>query len=160
MTITKTLEVKSNGKIIKFKVERTKKVQDNIAYADGWNIDLGKETVDIIHIRVFIDDKHHTSSYKLPQVIADENLIAKGAYAQLGNVFLTEENFNKLMNLIAEIESEFENIEEFEEVKTQELAKETAKNLKYEKDVAEYEKLIASGMCRKCGTWCYVDCEN
>lgn len=166
MTITKTLIINSNGRKIEIEIERTKDVQDNISYADGWNINLGKKTVDSIYIRVFVDGICKTTAYNAPHIIAEQgyhksykDLKAKGVYARLGDVYLTETNYNKIMALIAEIDAEIKTTDEYKDVKAQEDAKEAIK-VAAEKEAAErYQKLLDSGMCPKCGTWCYGECE-
>lgn len=166
MTISKTLKIESNGRTIEIKIERTKEVQDNIAYADGWNVNLGKETVDSIYIQVYVDGKCHSSDYNAPHIITEQSygksykdLKSKGVCGRVANVYLTEENYNKVMALIAEIEAELETTEEFETVKAQEVAKEARKEAAYTAEAEAYERDIKNGMCPKCGTWCYGDCE-
>lgn len=166
MTITKTLTLESNGKTIEIKIERTKGLVDNIAYADGWNVNLGKKTVDATYIRVFVDGKCKTISYSAPHIITKDSyresydmLKAKGVYARVGDMYLTEVFYNKIMDLIAEIDSELEVTQEFIDVKAKEDAKKAAEIAREEKAAAEYARAIKNGMCPKCGTWCYGDCE-
>ena len=166
MKVTKTLTIQSNGRTIEFEVERTKKVEDNISYADGWNINLGKKTVDSIYIKVIADGACKTIAHNVPHVIDEINyrgsykdLKSKGVYARVGDAYLTEINYNKLMAFIAKIEAEFEDSEEFEAVKSQEVAKEAKKEAAEKARAEHYGELIKSGMCPKCGTWCYGDCE-
>lgn len=158
MTINKTLKIESNGRTIEIEIERTKEVQDDIAYADGWNINLGKKTVDSIYIQVYVDGVCKTETSSTPQIITDKNLIAKGAYAKIGNAYLTEINYNKIMALIAEIEAELEITEEYKEVESKEIAEEARKEAAYKANQKHYQKLLDSGMCPKCETWCYGDC--
>jgi hypothetical protein len=166
MTITKTLTIESNGRQIVFEVERTKKVTDNISYSDGWNINLGKQTIDSTYIRIIIDGVCKVSTSTAPHVITEQayrgsykSLIAKGVYGRVGDAYLTEVNYNKLMDLIVEAEAELETTEEFAAVKAKEDAEEAAKIAKAEKEVEHYHKMLDAGMCPKCGTWCYGDCE-
>lgn len=168
MKITKKFSlVSKSGMTVEVQIERTKKIQDDISYADGWNINLGKKTVDSIYFKIFINGKYQTSSYTEPHVITEfgygsdyKNLVSKGAYARLGDIYLSEVNYNKIIATIAEMDAELGTTEEFAEVKAQEDAK-VAKKEATEKAAEEhYKELIASGMCPKCGTWCYGDCRG
>lgn len=159
MKITKTLTIETNGRKVEFKIERTKEVRDNISYADGWNINLGRKTVDSIYIQVFVDGIRKTTSYHAPHIITDKSLKAKGAYARVGDVYLTETNYNKVMEFIAEIEAEMEVTEEFKELKAQEEAKKARQEAAAIAAEEHYQKLLDSGMCPKCQSWCYGDCE-
>ncbi len=166
MTNTKTLTIESNGRKIEIKIERTKEVQDNISYSDGWDINLGKKTVDNLYILVYVDGKCKTTDYNAPHVITElgyhssyKELVSKGVYARVGDVYLTEVNYNKIMEAIAESEAEMEMPEEFEQIKAQEIAKEVKKEAAEKAASEHYQKLLDSGMCPKCGTWCYGDCE-
>lgn len=164
-TVTKSVTFESKGRTVEFKVERTKGVQDNISYADGWNISLGKETVDSIYIELIIDGKSQTTSYSAPSALATdsynyEELKAKGAYGTLGNAYLSEINYNRLVDLIEEAEAELGETEEYKAVKAVEAAKEENKIASEKAAIEQYQKLIDSGMCPKCESWCYGDCES
>jgi predicted DNA binding protein len=167
MKATRTVTwISSNGKTVEVKIERNKKVEDNISYADGWNINLGKKTVDLLKIEVYMDGKYITYALHAPHVI-DKNsyfksyqeLRDKGAYARLGNVYIGEENYNLVMAALTEIEAELTEAPEFEEVKAQEEAREAQKEAAFEAEITEYQRELKNGLCPKCGTYCYGDCE-
>ena len=51
-TITGTTKA---GQNVEIKITRTLRVQDKIGYADGWNINLGKEIIDQTKINMYVD---------------------------------------------------------------------------------------------------------
>lgn len=162
MTITKTLEIKANGRTVEIQIEKTRELQDDISFADGWNINHGKKTVELTYITIKIDGVIKEKTHSVPfKIWKNDPLRAKGAHGCVGDTYFGVDSYNKIMALIAEIDAELEaaETEEYAEVKAQEIAEEATKAAKIEKEIAEYEKLIESGMCPKCGSWCYGDCE-
>jgi hypothetical protein len=155
----KTLKLESSGKKIEIKIEKTKDVQMDIAYADGQGIPIGKKTVDRIHIQVYIDGKYKGDSYRAPYTIKDKDLISKGAYARVGDLYLGELAYAKVAALIAEMDTGIGTTEEYEQVKALEVAKEAAKAAAEKAEEEHYQRQINNGMCPKCGTWCYGDCK-
>ena len=56
MKLTKTVGWQTkDGRDIEVRIERTRKVANEVAYADGWNVDLGKKTIDRLDIEMFVD---------------------------------------------------------------------------------------------------------
>lgn len=167
MKATKTITwTTKDGRSIEVILERTKEVRDNIAYADGWNVPLGKETVDMLDIEIKINGRHQGRTYHAPHIITEKaykqhynELVAKGVYARLGDVYINEEKYNMIMAALAEIDAELTDTPEYAEVKAVEDAKEAAEIKKLEAEAAEYKQMVKSGLCPKCGTWCYGDCE-
>jgi len=156
----------ASGKNIEVKIERTIDVQDNIAYADGYNVNLGKKTEDILCIEVRADGKFLTRDSHGPEIITErfyrknyKDLKAKGVYARLGDAYINEEQYNLLTAAITEIDAELTPSPEFVAVKAQEIAKETRKETSDKAEAAHYASMVKSGLCPKCGTWCYGDCE-
>jgi hypothetical protein len=164
MKTTKTVEwTTKNGKHIEVTIEVIREVEDNISYADGWNVNLGKKTVDMMTIEVKADGKHLTRSYHAPNQIDPSNednkeLISKGAYARLGDAYIGKEQYEMVMAAINEIDN-VEMDDEYNQIKAEETAKENAKIAAEEEAKAEYKRQLANGLCPKCGTYCYGDCE-
>lgn len=155
-----------SGKQIEVKIEKRKGVADEIAYADGWNVNLGKKTEDSIYVEVFIDGKFTTRDYQAPHIITEQSyfksykdLKAKGVHARAGDAYIAEELYNLIMATITEMDAELGTTEEFEEVRAQEVAREAKKEAAYVARAEAYERDIKNGMCPKCGTWCYGDCQ-
>lgn len=155
MTITKMVNWKtSTGKEVEVKIERTLKVQDKIANLDGDKVNLGKETVDTLYITLTVDSKFIARSYSGPRQldpVKDKNLVAKGAYARLGDAYIAEELYNLITLALKEIETEIITTTEFAEVKAEEE--------NYRKEEENYNKATRNGLCPKCRTYCYGDCD-
>jgi hypothetical protein len=161
-SITRTA---NDGRVMVIEIERIKEVTDDIAYADGWNFPVGKKTVDLLEITLTAGDKMILRSHNAPEVLEEKyyrnykEMRAKGAYARLGDAYVNEETYNLIVTALAEIDAELTGNPEFAEVKAMEDAKEAAKERAANAAREEYDRLVASGMCPKCQTWCYGDCE-
>ena len=155
-----------DGKDATVEIIKIREVRDNISYADGWNINLGKETVDRLEITVRINGKEVTRDYGKPCIVTRnthfktyDKIKAAGGYAQIGNAYVNEENYNKVMTAIAEVEAEAAGDAEFAQVKAKEMAEEARNEAALEAAEEQYRRDIKNGMCPKCGSWCYGDCE-
>lgn len=166
MKSTKTAEwTTEDGRNVNVEVELTKSVSDDISFADGWNINHGKKTYEGVDVKIFVNGKRTVSSWSKPELITKtgygrdyETLIKKGAYARISDTYINQKTYDAIMSLIAEATEEC-NSPEFEAVKAEETAKELKREEHFEKLAEEQQKLIDSGMCPKCGSWCYGDCK-
>ena len=170
MEITKTVNWQTkDGKEVVATIAKTREVRDDIGYADGWNINLGKKTVDSLEITLHAAGRFITRDYAAPRIVikADygahyDKIKAAGGYARLGDVYINEENYNKVMGAIAEAEAEAtadtEANAEFEAVKAAENAREARKEAAFQAAEEKYRQNIKNGMCPKCESWCYGDC--
>ena len=152
-----------DGRNVRVEIKLSREVQDRVAYADGWNVPLGRETLDHLDLVMEIDGEYKTNAYRKPAALqgkAYAKLIAKGAYAQLGSMYIGEENYDLVMAAIAELESAVTGGEEYAAIKDQEDAKEAQRQAKAKAADEYHAKLVASGMCPRCGTWCYGDCRG
>lgn len=157
----------SNGDQRRAEITVEKKVNDKIAYADGYNIPIGKETYESLEIVVYNNNKKVDTTRQKPSVITEriygkkfyDEMVAKKGYAIMCNrVAIPEEVYKIIMATIAEMEAETSNNEEFIAVKNAENAKEAAALKNAEENEKRYRANIKSGLCPKCGTWCYGDC--
>lgn len=166
MTATKTITwTTKNGKQVEVKITRTCEVQDKIAHADGYNVNLGKETNDSLYIEVCADGKFVTRSYHAPEILDPKfygnynQLKAAGAHARLGDTYINIEQYSNIMALISQLDSEVTGGEEFAAVKAQEIAKEAKIAEVLEQEAAEHERMVKNpGYCTKCHSYCWGDC--
>jgi len=151
-----------SGKKVTVEISMTRTLTDSSL--DGQVV--GKETLETLYITVAVDGKHQTRSYCAPEPIDPkfnsqyDSLKAAGVYAALGDAYINEDSYNLIMAAIAEMEAEIAEAttSEFAEVKAQEDARaEARKDARAE--AREFASLAKSGICPKCGTWCYGDCE-
>lgn len=112
----------SNGSNIEAKIEVERAMEDDIAYSDGWNMNLGKKPVETMKISVYIDSKFTTDTYNKPVAVVTGNfnteyankITKMGGYALLANKIVLKENvYNDIMNAIEEAISEAEQDEEY-----------------------------------------------
>jgi len=158
MNATRTITGKtSKGQAVEIKLERTIDVQEKIGFADGWNINLGKETIDLTSIEVFVDGKFYTRSLGAPGLV-DPKFDKSGAYARLGDMYISQARYSEIMSAIAEMDAEL-TTPEYTEIKTIEIAREQSAELALDAEAAEYARQIENGLCQKCDTYCYGDCE-
>jgi len=157
-TLAKTIQTK-NGTIA---ITRTRETQDKIWYADGANLRTGRENVDITEIVVRNKDgKQLTKSLHVPQELTPQfyknyqELVSKGAYARLGDAYIGQESFQKVMAALAELDAELGQSDEFAAITKAEAAAEAAETAAYIPEPKHGE----NGYCRKCHSYCYGDCE-
>lgn len=171
MEITKTLTwTIADGRKIEVVITKEKKLIDKVAYADGYNVNLGKETFETMNLTVNLEGKFFDSSKQAPQIPDQyssrtilEHIKKTGAHAIIGDkTIIKEETYNQIMTLIAEIDAEIatSETEEEKEVTAQEVEAEKKAIEADEKEAVRAEKLVKSGICPKCGTWCHGDCES
>ena len=139
METTRTI-TGTTGKGLTAEYKITMTVSDKISYSDGWNINLGNET--LLSISVSVDSKHITSSAQEPRVLDaryDKRGLAARAYARVGNLYINQARYEEIMAVIAEM---------------------TTPEIKAEV-VREQPKTHAqpTELCPKCHTYCYGDCE-
>ena len=84
--------------------------------------------------------------------------IAMGGYARLGDAIIKEARYNEIMAAIAEMEAEL-TTPEVEQMKAEETARQQAAEAAADAEAAEYARQIKNGLCPKCRTYCYGDCE-
>ncbi len=155
---TKTATTKS-GKTIK--VEITRRVQDKTNYSDGFGIVTGREIVDITEITLLDGNKVLTTghSVKLLNQKYDSKMIAAGAFARVGDAYLTKENYDLLVSLIAEVEAETPKSEEQIEIEREQEQRKADQEAALEAEYSEQkERESHPGYCKKCGSYCYGDC--
>jgi hypothetical protein len=153
----------AKGNQVELTVEISREVSDKIAYADGANISIGKETSDLTNITLKINGKIAARGYSAPHILTKasyfssyEKLTSAGAYARLGDSYIAEADYNKIMDAynaaIAEINgSATPEAAEYKTVKTAEIADELSISVKTESHGA--------GWCNKCQSYCWGDCE-
>jgi len=130
------IKKEKDGLKIRIKIERG--VNDETAYADGLNIDPGKNTYEFITIEIEKDGKgvycrDLSYFYKIEK---DEKL--PGAYARLGDAYITEPIYNTIkdtLNRTIEI-ADVVNANDYRKLKTQEEAAE----IQAEKNATEIEE--------------------
>ena len=158
------METKITRKIddLTITVEITKKVKDKFAYADGINIDMGKETFEMTMITV------EKNGYKIVcedlgffYELSDDKKI-NGAYARFADGYISKDGYDKVKIVLDEaIEISIKNEDdEFKRIKAVEIASK-------EKTDANMDKieghLVARnthpGWCNQCYSYCYGDCQ-
>ncbi len=148
----------------KITVKAIREVDAKTAYADGWNVDLGKRTYETVSVTVQKGGKEIYCSdlnffYKLTEDDRrqfDNPLI----FARLGDAYIGEEIYSLICEAVKEAKTACQGDAEYAEVK----AAETAEKDKKEKGVTAVAKLEAEraqhpGWCNKCHSYCYGDCE-
>lgn len=169
MTSTKLVNwISSTNKAIECKITSTREAQSDIAYADGYNIDLGKITHEDTNIKITIDGKFFDSCYE-PKLVVEPYFSAAvvkqvkslGGVALLANkIALTQDIYNQIMSVINETQVQASKDEEYTAVKAIEIKKELDEIIKEQVQLDNYKKQIANVLCPKCGSYCYGDCES
>ncbi len=153
-----------DGRKAEAKIEVKREVNDDISYADGWNINLGKKTYEAIMIKVMVDGKQIANSYNAPSITNNDKITKMGGYAIINStnmVVLKKEVYENIMAAIAEAMTEANQDEEYKAVKAVEIEKAAREEAVREATEKEQQDLIDNhGMCPKCGTWCYGECSR
>ncbi len=160
MEITKSFEqVSKSGKTVKVSAKIIREIVDSVDYSDGWNLKNGKETVEIIEITVTVDGKIAAIGNEVSKIEritygkSYDSLVSKGIYGRIGDMYITEETYNKIVALLDEIKEEMVT-PEFDAMKNDE-------NKRIEIDEFETEPAHGvNGYCRKCHSYCDGDCEE
>ncbi|HQE11082.1 MAG TPA: hypothetical protein PLN60_11330 [Bacillota bacterium] len=163
MKATKTVTWESKGKVVRVEIAKERAVRDNISYADGYNVNLGKETFDALKINIYVDNKWVTRSNRAPSVVTRQapsydKIKAAGGYARLGSAYINEDGYKMVTTAISELETEVAGSDEFAEIKAQEESEETRKVAALEAESKTVAQAVNNGLCPKCGSYCYGDC--
>lgn len=141
MKATRTVKWESSGKAIKVVITITRETIKNSVYADGWNVDIGNKAYQTDKISVFVNNN------KIEDTDLDLYIDSKGNRHLTNKIMVTDmAAYNKALAVIADAKAEAEQDEEWKAAKAAENTKEAK------------SKAIKSGLCPKCGTYCYGDC--
>lgn len=140
-------------------------VKDNNINLDGHVSNVGRVTVDTLWITVTVNGSQKCSTSAMPTLVTREwysrdydKLVAKGIYARVGDMYLTQDQYNQIMGLVNAINAEMVETAEYAEVKKAETEKAAQQAIIDEKEEKDYQRQLANGLCPKCGTYCYGDC--
>lgn len=153
MKIIKTVNWETaDGRQIEVRIEVIREMQEETAYADGWNVGLGKKKYESLHLEVIIAGKFVTRSYQEPSVVVGSEFFGKdyiakveslGGYAVINNkIVLTKERYEEIMKAITEATDEAEQDEAYKvQAATEKAAEEekTAISEAREKELKETE---------------------
>ena len=165
MKTARTVEIKMQSGVVTLDIEVTRELREEIAYADGYNIPLGKKVHESMNIIIKHNGKKVADTNWMPAVIRDveKKRYPATAYAILGGkVILTESNHNLVTEAInaatAEVENAITADTEYADVKASEIAKKAIGEANLRAAEAHYTEQLKNGLCPKCGTYCYGDC--
>jgi len=120
MKATREVNWVSKGeKNVVVKIEKTLEVIDDIIYSDGYNVNLGKKTIKPLDITVYANSRAITSTFYPPSIVTKEEtsygskIESAGGYARLGDVYIGEENYHKIMVALAEVDAEVSGSKEY-----------------------------------------------
>ena len=165
MKAMRTVEIKMQSGVVTLDIEVTRELREEIAYADGYNLPMGKKVHEDINIIINHNGKKVIDTNWMPAVIraSEKKRYPTTAYAILGGkVILTETNYNLTMeainSAIEEAETAISADAEYTEVKASEVAKKAIGEANLKAKEAHYTEQLKNGLCPKCGTYCYGDC--
>lgn len=158
---------------IKVKVTIDRGVNNNNAYADGWNVDLGKKTYEYFEIwiekggkKAFCRDLNFV--HKITDRDSYKSVIERmpQAYGRFGDTYVSKEVYTVTMETIDEAkkvatereDEEYTAVMADEKDKQAKDAKQAIKNAADHKEDADSK--IANGFCFACQSYCYGDCGN
>ena len=152
METTKSVKWESkSGMAIEAKITVSKNVNEVVAYADGYNVNLGSEIVETIEIAIYIDGKYHSKSNELPRVIEAGKYPAKfvkemkaaGAHARVTDlVNCNEKVYAEIINAVEEAINEIKAIETTEAEKAVEAVENEEEAKAIEEEIEWAEKVM------------------
>lgn len=106
------------GLEIKATITLSKEIVTKTVNADGDIIETGTKAEKILKIVMTVDGKQVVSTSNAPTIITNpkgipavQKLLDAGVYASLGDKYITEEMYTKIVNAIAELEIATETVE-------------------------------------------------
>ena len=143
------------GKSIRVEVEVTLYASSKKLWADGYEIETKQTEIAerVIHTAYYED-------VKVGYAYNECGKFPKGVVASIGQIGLYADKKLELEKLVEKLKSEAKkDFSEYEKGEKEESEKEALAKKNAEELEKMYNENIASGMCKKCGTWCYGDCE-
>lgn len=160
-TATRTTETET----AKIEITLTREVNDKVIYADGYNIPDGREVYENYEAKITrkIDGKRIYANGKpgdgfFFRTASKYQTMPAGAYARISDSYISQSVYDIAMSMIAELNAEVTKTDEQIALETEEIKQTKMAEKVAEAEAREYAELIKSGMCPKCGTWCYGDC--
>jgi hypothetical protein len=156
-TVTKSVKwTSSTGKDIEATIITTREMRDEIVYADGDSVNLGPRPYTYDIIKVTLDGKLIEQSSQIG--LATGKAKQQGAYGMIGSkVGIADPAiYERILTAIAEAKAEAATDPDYAAYAAAQQAKETEVD---NKDAERYARQVKNGLCPKCGTYCYGDCE-
>jgi hypothetical protein len=159
----------SDGRPAVATITVTREMIDDIAYADGWNINLGKKKYESMDIKATISGKCMDRTSRVPTIISEDTfsadftrkMKAAGVYARLtSSVYIKEDVYNQVMAAIEEATREAEQDPEYAKVVAEEKRIEEAiQNEKREKEENVFRTARETGEKQVLNQW-LADCND
>jgi hypothetical protein len=149
-------------------IELTREVKDKVAYLDGYNVSAGREVYERYEVK--LTHKRSGNTIRTNGRPGDFAFFARpdrfsgkfpaGAYARVGDAYITQEIYDAAMGIIAELDAEVSKTEEQIALEQAEAERKRIGEENLARMEAEYkERSNHPGWCDKCHSYCYGDCE-
>lgn len=157
---------KIDGVTITVKVERSVDVKK--AYADGYNVETGKEAYEAVTMTIEKNGQkvicRPYGTFMILDKRFDKITMEKTpqAYARFGDTYISEKLYNDIKSVLDEAmkKADAEVDAEYAEVKAMEKAKAEKAEIEAEKtENLEQSRNSHKGWCNKCHSYCCGDCE-
>ena len=150
METTKSVKWESkSGLEIEAKITVSKNVNEVVAYADGYNVNLGSEIAEKIEIAVYVNGQYHSKWNELPSVIDMTKIPAKfakafaGAYARVTDTVNCDKAiYSEIINAVEEAINEIKAIETTEAEKAVEAIENEEEAKAIEEEIEWAEKVM------------------
>ena len=150
METTKSVKWESkSGLAIEAKITVSKNVNEVVAYADGYNVNLGSEIAEKIEIAVYVNGQFHSKWNELPSVIDMTKIPAKfakafaGAYARVTDTDNCDKAiYSEIINAVEEAINEIKAIETTEAEKAVEAIENEEEAKAIEEEIEWAEKVM------------------
>jgi len=124
--------------------------------------DIQQETHDYMTIQIYCNDTFITRSNGIPSKHIPLHYAKNGCFAKINNVGIRKEQYNEIMNFITKANKSMLTFD-YLRIKGQEFKKELKEledlKQKYNTNDKNFTNNTLNGLCHKCGTFCYGDCE-
>lgn len=162
-TATRTINRTSGAKI---EVTLRRDVIDDIAWADGYNINLGRKISERTDICVTLPDGHkeygERASLLNGRYPQQAKMIAKGAYACINpRMTISKDAYEQIVAALADLDAEAGKSDEYLAIRAAE-AERKARGEENERRMAaeQQERENHPGYCKRCQDYTYGDCSH
>jgi hypothetical protein len=162
----KTTKTQETEKAI-YQITLTREIMDKVAFLDGDSRVTGREVYESYEIRITPKATGKTfvhsgkpGAFAFLELPFRQEKYPQGAYARLGNAYISQDVYDILTGMIEELNAENEKSDEQVAIENAEAAKKQ-KAIENEKRInaEQAERETHDGWCNKCHSYCYGDCE-
>jgi hypothetical protein len=162
---TATRTTQTENIIIEIKLTRT--VSDKVAYLDGYNLPTGREVFENYEVKLTSKRNGATVStsgkpggFAFFATASKFQKIPAGAFARISDAYVNKDVYDLAMSMIAGLDAEVAKTDEQVALEQAAITQAAAADKELDLEAAEYARQIKNGLCPRCHSYCYGDCQS